>query len=127
MQKQLETRLFFNTLKSILICVLLRQLMAQEEKLLLKNNQLFEALMDEKIDNSEYTMKTVANNDLVQRCREDIAELEEELAGIPTVKEEKNERKPLKRLLSIEKLDKALVDCLVKSVTIYLEGKIHIE
>lgn len=30
-------------------------------------------------------------------------------------------------MLSIEKLDKALVDCLVKSVTIYLEGKIHIE
>lgn len=102
----------------------IRQLKAQEEKLLLKNNQLFEALMDEKIDNSEYTMKTVANNDLVQRCREDIAKLEEELAGIPTVKEEKNERKLLKRLLSIEKLDKALVDCLVKSVTIYLEGKI---
>ena len=48
----------------------IRQLKAQEEKLLLKNNQLFEALMDEKIDNSEYTMKTVANNDLVQRCRE---------------------------------------------------------
>lgn len=82
--------------------------------------------MDEIIDNSEYTMKTVANNDLVQRCREDVAKLEEELSSIPTVKEEKNERKLHKRLLSIEKLDKALVDCLVKSVPIYLEGKINI-
>ena len=67
------------------------QLKSQEEKLLLKNNNLFEALMDEKIDNSEYTMKTVANNDLIQRCREDVAKLEEEIAGIPTIKlEEKN-------------------------------------
>lgn len=105
----------------------IRHMKSQEEKLLLKNNNLFEALMDEKIDNSEYTMKTVANNDLIQRCRADVATLEEELADIPTTKEEKNERKLLKRLLTIEKLDKALVDCLVRSVTIYLEGKIHIE
>ena len=35
--------------------------------------------------------------------------LEEKLAEIPTVKDEKNERKLLKRLLTVEKLDKAQV------------------
>ncbi len=105
----------------------IRHLKSEEEKLLVKNNRLFEALMDGKIQDSEYTTKTVANNDLIQRCREEISGAEEALSAIPTIKEEKAERKLLKRLLSIEKLDKALVDCLVKSVTIYLGGKIHIE
>lgn len=105
----------------------IRHLNSEEEKLLVKNNRLFEALIDGKIQDSEYTTKTVANNDLIQRCREEISGAEEALSAIPTIKEEKAERKLLKRLLSIEKLDKALVDCLVKSVTIYLGGKIHIE
>ena len=53
--------------------------------------------------------------------------LEEKLAEIQTDKNENNECKLLKRLLAVEKLDKAPIGCLVKSVTIYLEGKIYIE
>lgn len=53
--------------------------------------------------------------------------LEEKLAEIPTVKNENNECKLLKRLLAVKKLDKAPVGYLMKSVTIYLEGKIHIK
>lgn len=97
-----------------------------EAKLLAKNNELFEMLMDEKIDDANYRKQTGLN---AEKLREYRMELDELLAKAESVKPSESrseETKLLTKLLEVETLSKELIDCLVKSVEVYCGGKINI-
>ena len=67
-------------------------------------------LLSENLPRRELNTETQAKIEPQNKLkRQYIAKFEEKLAEIPTVKDEKNERKLLKRLLTVEKLDKAPV------------------
>lgn len=74
----------------------------------------------------DYRTQTTANTDKVMSLREEIEKLSAEVETLTPDTDVKTERRLLKRLLTLEKLDKALVDCLVKTVEIYSGGKIHV-
>lgn len=102
------------------------QMRKEESRLLSKNNELFESLIDGDLDDVDYRKQTAANTDKVMTLREEIEKLSVEVEALTPDTDVKTERRLLKRLLSLEKLDKELVDCLVKTVEIYSGGKIHV-
>lgn len=97
-----------------------------EAKVFSKNNELFEMLMDEKIDDADYREQTGLN---AEKLREYRMELDELLAKAESVKPSESrseETKLLTKLLEVETLSKELIDCLVESVEVYCGGKINI-
>ncbi len=67
-----------------------------------------------------------ANTDRVLSLREEIEKLSVEAEALSPEADKKTERRLLKCLLTLEKLEKALVDCLVKYVEAYSGEKIHV-
>ncbi len=97
-----------------------------EARLRARNNELFEALMDGEIEDIDYQKKTNANAEKIQNCIQTVAELQSKIeAVVPTV-DTSTDKKLLKRLMEVERLDKALADCLIDAVEVYCGGKINI-
>ena len=119
-KRKVEQGCFEETERQIL------NLKKMEAKLLAKNNELFEMLMDKKIDDANYREQTGLN---AEKLREYRTELDELLAKAESVKPSENrseETKLLTKLLEVETLNKELIDCLVNSVEVYCGGKINI-
>lgn len=119
-KRKVEQGCFEETERQIL------NLKKMEAKLLAKNNELFEMLMDKKIDDVNYREQTGLN---AEKLREYRTELDELLAKAESVKPSENrseETKLLTKLLEVETLNKELIDCLVNSIEVYCGGKINI-
>lgn len=104
----------------------LARLQRKKSNLLAKNNELFEALIDGKISDTDYREKTASNTEQVGSLQAEIDRIATEIEKLTPTQKDNTEHKILARLLSLEHMDKPLVDSLVKSVKIYLGGKIQV-
>lgn len=103
------------------------QLQRKKSNLLAKNNELFEALIDGKISDSDYREKSATNTEHINSLQAETDSIAAEIEKLSPTQNDNTEHKLLARLLALEHMDKPLVDSLIKSVKISLGGKIQIE
>lgn len=108
-----------------------RQMIEREEqtasRLLVEGNELFEALLEEEIDDETYKRRVAENKQKVAECQERIDRLAEQLQELPEVPNTGVEKTLIGKLLSIEKLDRRLADLTVKCVKVFKNGTLEIE
>lgn len=119
-KRKVEQNCFKETEQQIL------NLKKMEAKLLSKNNELFEMLMDEKIDDADYREQTGLNAEKLRECRLRMDELIARSESMKPSESRSEETKLLTKLLEVETPSKELIDCLVESVEVYCGGKINI-
>ncbi len=82
--------------------------------------------MDGEIEDIDYQKKTNANAEKIQNCIQTVAELQSKIEAVVPSVDTSADKKLLKRLMEVERLDKALADCLIDAVEVYCGGKINI-
>lgn len=107
-----------------------KKISAQEQKaskLLVEGNELFESLLEGKINDDEYKERIAENKQKVSQCQEVVDALLAELKGLPEVPDAVVEKTLIGKILALEKLDRKLADLTVKCIDVYKNGTLEIE
>lgn len=104
----------------------IRQYESKRMVLVTANNELFEALIDGRVDDEAYKRKTAVNTESARLCQETIDKAREELILLSAAADVTPEKSVLKKLVDMQTITKDLIDLLVKSIEVFPGGKINI-